>query len=103
MGLTPIKDLKKKKKKKKEASNECEKDVESRTFLFQIDSQESQCLRKLLESDLSHTQRMKRRRVETRFDSHLWSFPLFFAAPKILSLKIHTHVGPKFLESGVLK
>ena len=40
MGLTPITDWKKKKKKKKEESNECEKDVESHTCLFQIDSQE---------------------------------------------------------------
>lgn len=78
------------KKKKEQASNECKKEIESRTCLFQMDSQKSRCLRKLLESDLSHTEKKEKkkseeklRRVE-RLDSNLWSFPLFFTTPKIL-------------------
>lgn len=77
-------------KKQQQASNECKKEIESRTCLFQMDSQKSRCLRKLLESDLSHTEKKEKkkseeklRRVE-RLDSNLWSFPLFFTTPKIL-------------------
>ena len=111
--------------KRKKASNECKKEVESRTCLFQMDSQESRCLRKLLESDLSHTEKKeerkkkkseeKLRRVETRFwplelpsllhySKNSKTFFLFLLWRKVhnnLSLKKIPIWDPRFLDLKV--